>query len=853
MASPFYPNVYGLLGAKQNEYETARDKKVKEIIALSSRIVDVAATLKPGIDSLSGKFLKYVHTLAVADSRTQAFAGMTTDQTSVFQTKYSLLKAQYQALLDQSASVGVVQSYVDYMRVMKAVEIGSATLLQLDDVALWAAWALRDMASSKDAAIVEASKSLDGDRASMDALKNDVLALEDLMRGVYYGFGQLYSGDYFLASYVAKYIAGAVPDIKAKAQALRPTELVQADIIEFIKAYAGFFEKVGQDIDALLKQADEDNLTIATYPDSQPGVVYAAGNEDYGKAVSAVAPAIPPTTTQSQGYLAKGWSGVKYVFNESKNAVGAVVDTVSTAAYATARVGYAAETGIFGKTPELGDKALEKARHENEEDRLLAKTRVSSIKDLADDLEISFIETRRNYERGVAGSKVFRTADEYLDAVENNVGGAFEETTEAIVGEGNTSYIAGRIGKITGNMFTSFGRGVSKIANTESTAGEVVEGVMDVTMSLLGGSKTVIKGSQVPGLLKGGAEATYEVAHAGRQVIKTVVVNSEKEAYKVTQKVIVDKGTKKIVQTVVADDIETLAVQESKRVLEQTNKTIVDNLTRVVKEGTETLVKNVTTELPNTIQDVFVKNFTLSLGGVAKAIGTVTGTSLKEYADNLFGNWLDDQIKALTRNTIDYSSAASTATAGSPVAGNPEASTVSSFPTAGRLRFAGDTTYIDIQNFGLPFITINFNNGVIASSGTWSGTVPKSAKLYARGYQQGGKSKSVEIASDEWRIKCALKVTGKILNGQVTGTYVWESVNDIYGVTPNGATVYLQRTTFKSAGNLISSGLRPDGTVDLFFSSPVTQVIEGKLGDAQLPIDGDTLPDLGGYKYVVER
>ncbi len=53
MVSPFYPNPYGLLGAKQNEYEIARDKKVKEIIALSSRIVDVVASLKPGIDSLS--------------------------------------------------------------------------------------------------------------------------------------------------------------------------------------------------------------------------------------------------------------------------------------------------------------------------------------------------------------------------------------------------------------------------------------------------------------------------------------------------------------------------------------------------------------------------------------------------------------------------------------------------------------------------------------------------------------------------------------------------------------------------------------------------------------------------------
>ncbi len=48
---------------------------------------------------------------------------MTTGQTNVFLTKHPLLKAQYQALLDQSASVGLVQSYVDYMRVVKAVEI----------------------------------------------------------------------------------------------------------------------------------------------------------------------------------------------------------------------------------------------------------------------------------------------------------------------------------------------------------------------------------------------------------------------------------------------------------------------------------------------------------------------------------------------------------------------------------------------------------------------------------------------------------------------------------------------------------------------------------------------------------
>jgi hypothetical protein len=46
---------------------------------------------------------------------------------------------------------------------------------------------------------------------------------------------------------------------------------------------------------------------------------------------------------------------------------------------------------------------------------------------------------------------------------------------------------------MTVGMFTGLGKGIYKLANKESTAGTLIEGGLDVGLSLIGGSKTVLQ------------------------------------------------------------------------------------------------------------------------------------------------------------------------------------------------------------------------------------------------------------------------------------------------------------------------------------------------------------------------
>ena len=63
-----------------------------------------------------------------------------------------------------------------------------------------------------------------------------------------------------------------------------------------------------------------------------------------------------------------------------------------------------------------------------------------------------------------------------------------QNMTKKVFGDGYISWGAGKLGELTTNMATGFGKGVMKLANTQSSGEDLVEGALDVAFSFTGGS-----------------------------------------------------------------------------------------------------------------------------------------------------------------------------------------------------------------------------------------------------------------------------------------------------------------------------------------------------------------------------
>ena len=176
-----------------------------------------------------------------------------------------------------------------------------------------------------------------------------------------------------------------------------------------------------------------------------------------------------PTTKTRQGLsgaLTEGWKGIKTGFQDAKGAVGFGMDGVNSAV----------KSGF---------------------DYAIGKWEGNSDKDIRDTIVDNFSKMEKNLVSGESGAETFESAEGYFDSLEEGGGSAASTAVSTVLGEGNVSWLAGHVGKISVNMFTGFGKGLAKIASTRSSDGEVAEGFLDVGLSFIGGSKVVGKASQL--------------------------------------------------------------------------------------------------------------------------------------------------------------------------------------------------------------------------------------------------------------------------------------------------------------------------------------------------------------------
>ncbi|HPQ82054.1 MAG TPA: hypothetical protein PLZ86_10115, partial [bacterium] len=179
----------------------------------------------------------------------------------------------------------------------------------------------------------------------------------------------------------------------------------------------------------------------------------------------------------------------------------------------------------------------------------------------------------------------------------------------------------------------------------DSGPAEILEGTIDVAFSFIGGSKSVVKGSQA---MKGTKKLGTELMEEGVKQTERLALKLENQALKGSA----DDVMKKAVEEISGKEIKILA-DNTRRIMENEMKEkVIKEQQKGIFSILDDLAAKTDAKILGNLKDAgagaknFVEQgFELSLKGMKEAGQEVLGKTMVEYADNVFGAVADNFIK----------------------------------------------------------------------------------------------------------------------------------------------------------------------------------------------------------------
>lgn len=631
---PFYAGAQPLPSQNTQEYDEARAAKLVEIKAEAEALVAAADAAKPAMAALRSEYTAFLEAVYKKEDGLKDIAIETLQTVVLLGTKGVLAEEQYHAIASQETTQAYATAMRDQLAVTKAVELGGLYLEDANTVMGYAAVMVDGLSESTNAEVKAATADFD---SKMEGLAADVIAaLEPIVQhsaNIQLGLNQVSSADYYFAIESMGWMMAEMEELAPLVEGLEPRgEELTAENVEQIKAFYAAFEEWNDSVLQHMASLDTSGMVeVASvpFPDFslgieaayaadggyQPGANYNAGNQVLNQPAQAPAP--------QQGWLASGWSAVKTGFGKAKTVVGVGVDAIGLGVRNITSVG----AGIY-----YGN----------------------STKDIVENIMANTKEMVDNYEKGVSGASTFTTANDYIEGVETGAGeaagGAAEWGIEAILGKGKVSETAGwavgGITKISVGMFTGMAKGIYKVANKNSSSADVALGFVEIGLGAIGGSKVIIKGSQLPNLLKGGAEGVKAFSNIATQLVAGAANSAQRaQIKKELAALLVKKGfSPDNAVRLIANSIKLEINASVGRLIAASRDLMVKRLRDLISKGGSAFLTNFKDTVKSSLQDLLKKGFAKSFQGVIDAGTTVMGETVKDYIDNLIAAGITDAL-----------------------------------------------------------------------------------------------------------------------------------------------------------------------------------------------------------------
>lgn len=628
-ASPFYAGAQPFPGLKTGEYDAARRAKVEEIISEADKVVKTTAKIKGKVDKLRTAYLDYLTVCSKEDKRLQGFTEATVKQIIFLKSKEVIAEATYESIVTDSDKP-FAKSFMEYAKVAKGVEVGGLYMKDLNNIVGYSALALEALKDSKNPKIRKANSRLDKEMAKINSIKGDLKAIATSMNNIEYGFKQIETGDYYMAKAALAFMDSKMPELKAKIKAVKPGKGFDAKDIGFTKSYLGEIEQANNKLRKVLGAVDESKLVKVSLA-SDDAIISPAwadakiADDTFRLAYGSVnSPAKAGEGLTFTGLLSGGWNAAKLAVQTTQKLVGGALDLTGAVTKSVIDVPmglyYGNSCGAIGE-------------------------RMGS----------NFQQVAQNVFAGTSGSSYLREAKSYAEGADTTAGSAASGTASYIMGgEGWTSWAAGGIAKATSSVFTDMAKGIYAVADPTSSMGELAVGAMNIGFSFVGGSKVLMKGSQVPGVLKGAKEGTGILAEKGCNFLSRWGANSElmemntliKEGWKNCN------SPKAMVQQMqlLTQAMAKGAVIES---LEQTSKQLNQKMAQFIASSASAGAGASTATMRASLNEFVQKQFQANMVGYTQAIKTALGESAVGYFDTVVGQMADDALKQMVEKAID--------------------------------------------------------------------------------------------------------------------------------------------------------------------------------------------------------
>jgi len=434
----------------------------------------------------------------------------------------------------------------------------------------------------------------------------------------------LETADVALGKASALYMRESLVPLELHMQKLAPREGFSAEDLAFTKELLALYKEEITSLTSVLEGLNSPRLLPLTARPTHSGLLPTAnakGESYLGQAFDVLKAAGKSSIAATGDLASKSWGAAKTAARTLAQASGATLDTLAASAQSVKDVA----SGIYTK---------------------------QSTKQILGNIKENFVIVRDNFQAGRSGSDILRTAGDYFESFDKAVGATAEAGVEKVMGKGWSSWLAGHAGKLTADMFTSLGKGITKVANTESTTGEILEGTLDIGLSFIGGTKALAKGSQV---LKGTKESLVTVGKSGMNFLERLMVKGDISSLKGMSKEILSKTklTPGEVKILVSNSIELEVKEALEAEMKQMAKNLDQQFLDLIKKAGKTIGNNATVEAKIAYKEFVETTFEHSLKGYRDALGKVLGTSATEYIDNLVEAKTGDLLKEMVKNLAD--------------------------------------------------------------------------------------------------------------------------------------------------------------------------------------------------------
>jgi len=629
-----------------SEYRKLKSMKVKEAISLTQNLFVTLQNLKNELEIYRLAYLNFIDIAMSEEPGLQQFAY----DAAALEVKYLAREASLIAAIEGFDTVTIsdefVSSFFAYQKTAMVLDLARVLYEHLGYILSNSLQLSVVFENTGNPTIHKALADYESRLSEISQLNNSLTRVNKTSFLLSTVLKQIYTGDYYIGLGSLAYMENNIQQVKQAASTLQTSEYLDEEGIQFIHDYLDVFESVNTSLVEIMGNVDKKNLladirrtdgfalSTPVYADDQVNNYFSSAY-DALNADANLATASNLGTGEDTSYLS--WNGIK----------AAATVVTGPAGYVWEKV----DKNILKPTQKVVGVGLDSISAVSKVpfDAACSLYYGNSGKDFADQVGNNFTRAGDNYINNMSGVDTLKLAEETFNTLEGAAESAAEATVgypiEKIFGKGTYAdyapWLAGQLASAGVGCFTGFGKGIYQLANQKSTDAELAEGALNIILSFVGGSKTILKASAALKGTSSGAKILYE---KGAIAAKKAWVNyEEKGASKRLSAFLKENGVSGGRFEELLRGANTEGTQVMREALEEGEKQTarkLDELYNEIKAG----IKEIPGGGKEAFSDFVNERYAFILEEIKVAVKETIGKDRVEIIDNFLGSKADEFV-----------------------------------------------------------------------------------------------------------------------------------------------------------------------------------------------------------------